>query len=58
MSVLHGFENTLARGAIDLVQFEYGAINLVTLDLLSGFYAFFRKRGLCVGQSVSGGGEL
>lgn len=37
MSVLHGFENTLARGAIDLVQFEYGAINLVTLDLLSGF---------------------
>jgi FkbM family methyltransferase len=50
MSVLHGFANTFARGAIDLVQFEYGGINLVTLDLLSGFYAFFLNYGYALGK--------
>ena len=50
MSVLHGFEDTFAHGAIDLVQFEYGGINLVTLDLLSRFYTFFRKCGYALGK--------
>jgi FkbM family methyltransferase len=50
MSVLHGFEDTFARGAIDLVQFEYGGINLATLDLLSRFHAFFRQRGYALGK--------
>ncbi len=50
MSVLRGFENSFSRGAIDMVQFEYGAINLITRHLLADFHAFFEAYGFRVGK--------
>lgn len=49
-SVLRGFSDTFARGAIDLVQFEYGRINLATRNFLADFYEFFTGHGFVVGK--------
>jgi FkbM family methyltransferase len=49
-SVIEGFADSFARGAIDLVQFEYGPINLATRKLLADFVAFFAERGFVVGK--------
>ena len=49
-SVLNGFQNAFARNAIDLVQFEYGEINLKTRDFLQDYYKFFTARGFVVGK--------
>ncbi len=49
-SVLNGFQNAFARNAIDLVQFEYGEINLKTRDFLEDYYKFFTARGFVVGK--------
>jgi FkbM family methyltransferase len=48
--VLKGFEATLARKAIDLVQFEYGRVSIVNGFLLRDFHEFFRTRGYLVGK--------
>lgn len=48
--VLKGFDKMLARGAIDLVQFEYGRANILSHFLLTDFCAFFRQRGYVVGK--------
>lgn len=39
-----------AQKAIDLVQFEYGEINLKTRDFLEDYYKFFTTRGFVVGK--------
>lgn len=49
-SVLRGFNRMLSRGAIDLVQFEYGRVNIVNRYLLRDFYTFFREHGYVVGK--------
>jgi FkbM family methyltransferase len=49
-SVLRGFASAFARGAIDLVQFEYGPLNLTTRDFLGDFCAFFAQHGYAVGK--------
>jgi len=49
-SVLRGFDAAFARGVIDLVQFEYGPLNLTTRDFLGDFHAFFDARGYCLGK--------
>jgi FkbM family methyltransferase len=49
-SVLEGFAETLARGAIDLIQFEYGPLNLTTRKLLVDFYALFTAYGCVLGK--------
>ncbi len=49
-SVLRGFEAAFTRQAIDLVQFEYGEINLKTRDFLEDYYKFFTERGFVVGK--------
>jgi FkbM family methyltransferase len=49
-SVLRGFAEAFGRRAIDLVQFEYGAINLSTRDFLADFYHFFKERGFAIGK--------
>lgn len=49
-SVLNGFADAFARNAIDLVQFEYGEINLKTRDFLEDYYKFFTTRGFVVGK--------
>lgn len=48
--VLRGFESGLRRGAIDLVQFEYGRVNILNRFLLRDFYTFFAARGYVVGK--------
>jgi FkbM family methyltransferase len=49
-SVLEGFAESFARGAIDMVQSEYGPINLTTRKLLADFVAFFIEKGFAVGK--------
>jgi FkbM family methyltransferase len=48
--VLKGFDSMLKRNAIDLVQFEYGRVNVINRFLLKDFYEFFRERGYVVGK--------
>jgi len=48
--VLAGFSATLDRGAIDLIQFEYGRVNILSHFLLRDFYALLRKRGFAIGK--------
>jgi FkbM family methyltransferase len=49
-SVLHGFADAFAHGAIDLVQFEYGALNLATRQFLGDYWQFFTDHGFVVGK--------
>ena len=49
-SVLTGFRETFARGAIDMVQFEYGALNLSTREFLGDFFKFFTDQGFVTGK--------
>jgi FkbM family methyltransferase len=49
-AVLRGFEPLLAQGAIDLVQFEYGRVNILSRFLLADFHAYFAERGYVVGK--------
>ncbi len=48
--VLRGFQQMFDRQAIDLVQFEYGQVNIVNRFLLRDAYRFFRERGYVVGK--------
>lgn len=48
--VLKGFEGMLRRKAIDLIQFEYGRVNIMNGFLLRDFHAFFGERGYVVGK--------
>lgn len=47
---LLGFEESLSRGIIRAVQFEYGYINITTKKLLIDYYSFFEKHGYKVGK--------
>jgi len=49
-SVVRGFSNMFFRHAIDLVQFEYGQVNIVSRFLLRDFYEFFREHGYVTGK--------
>jgi FkbM family methyltransferase len=48
--VLAGFDPLFQRQAIDLVQFEYGRVSILTGFLLRHFYCFFEQRGFLVGK--------
>lgn len=48
--VLDGFRQTLGKGKIDVIQFEYGLVNILTKFLLRDFYLFFEERGYVVGK--------
>jgi FkbM family methyltransferase len=48
--VLRGFQKTFQRGAIGLVQFEYGRVSIINHFLLRDAYAFFRQNGFVVGK--------
>ena len=52
--VLAGFGRFLEQGGIDLVQFEYGRVNIITRALLRDFHGFFRERGYAVGKVYPG----
>jgi FkbM family methyltransferase len=55
LSVLHGFSDAFAAGAIDLVQFEYGMVGLRTRIFLEDFYEFFTAHGFAVGKLFPNG---
>jgi FkbM family methyltransferase len=48
--VLEGFSQTFAKRRVDVVQFEYGQVNILTRFLLIDFYAWFEQRGYRVGK--------
>jgi len=48
--VLKGFENSIKRGKIKVIQFEYGYINIITKFLLYDFYKYFNSLGYVVGK--------
>jgi FkbM family methyltransferase len=50
LSVLNGFGDAFRRGAIELVQFEYGPLNVRTREFLEDYYRFFAERGFEVGK--------
>jgi hypothetical protein len=41
LQVLRGGERLIERGAVRFIQFEYGASNVESRDLLKDFFAFF-----------------
>ena len=49
-SVLRGFAGAFDCRAIDLVQFEYGKLNLSTRQFLGDLWQFFTDRGYVVGK--------
>lgn len=55
--VLRGFERLLRSRAVDLVQFEYGRVNILNHFLLADFHAFFKQRGYRVGKLYPDGVE-
>ncbi|NJK27568.1 MAG: FkbM family methyltransferase [Coleofasciculaceae cyanobacterium SM2_3_26] len=48
--VLKGFEKTFSQKKIDVVQFEYGKVNILMKALLIDFHQFFEERGYLVGK--------
>lgn len=50
MGVLEGLEQAFQQGKIRMVQFEYGAPNIVSHHLLFDFYQFFKRHGFIVGK--------
>lgn len=50
MSVLTGLGGACNCKAVDLVQFEYGRINLATRHFLQDFYGYLTNRGFVVGK--------
>jgi len=48
--VLEGFAEMFARDAIDVVQFEYGKVNILSRFLLRDFHQWFESRGFAVGK--------
>lgn len=51
--VLHGFGSLFDAGQIDVIQFEYGKVNIITHFLLRDFYEFLESRGYSVGKLFS-----
>jgi hypothetical protein len=48
--VLEGLDALLASGNIDVIQFEYGMVNIITHFLLRDFYQFFESQGYLVSK--------
>ena len=48
--VLEGFKKQINKNNIDIIQFEYGLINIYTGFLLKDFYDFLNSRGYLVGK--------
>lgn len=48
--VLRGFEALLRAGAVDIIQFEYGYVNIDTRFLLKDFYDYLGGLGMRIGK--------
>ena len=49
-NVLRGFRRMLESGSIDVIQFEYGYVNIVARFLLKDFYDFLTPYGMRIGK--------
>lgn len=54
-AVLAGFAEAFGRGAISMVQFEYGQLSLLTRYLLADSARFFEERGFALGKLLPEG---
>jgi FkbM family methyltransferase len=52
--VLQGFDGMLARGAVGLVQFEYGMTSIFTKFMLRDFHLYLEPRGFEIGKLMPG----
>lgn len=50
LEVIKGFKNFIENRGIDVIQFEYGRINIKSKALLIDFYEFLLPRGYLVGK--------
>ena len=50
LRVLRGFAGALSRGAVAVVQFEYGYACILARSLLIDFHEFFEAKGYAVGK--------
>lgn len=48
--VLTGFSETINQKRVDIIQFEYGLVNILTKFLLIDFYRFLQPRGYSIGR--------
>jgi FkbM family methyltransferase len=48
--VLQGFDRALDAGQIDVIQFEYGKVNIMTHFLLADFYNLLESKGYRLGK--------
>lgn len=48
--VLHGLFKAITDGKIDVIQFEYGKVNILMNFILRDFYEFFQKHGYIIGK--------
>jgi len=48
--VLQGLSSAFVRNQVQLVQFEYGPLNLQTRKFLADFYEFFERHGFVIGK--------
>jgi FkbM family methyltransferase len=48
--VLEGFGAAISTGQIEVVQFEYGRLNIITHFLLRDFYEFLESKGYVIGK--------
>ncbi|HLI82761.1 MAG TPA: FkbM family methyltransferase [Bryobacteraceae bacterium] len=55
LRVLRGFEGALSKGAIAVVQFEYGFAAVLARTLLIDFYEFLGSKGYQIGKLHSNG---
>ena len=52
--VLAGFSRLLQRGGIDVIQFEYGTVNVITKWLLRDYYRFLDSYSYRIGKIYPG----
>lgn len=50
LEVIQGFEKTLAKRGIRVIQFEYGQVNVFSRYLLKDYYDYFAKFGYKIGK--------
>jgi len=55
---LRGFGRAFAESRINVVQFEYGQVSILTKFLLRDFHRFFEERGFLVGKIYPAGVEF
>ena len=48
--VMRGFAHTIETGRVDIIQFEYGLVNILSRFLLRDFYEYLVREGYTIGK--------